>query len=109
MYDYRGEKYDLAGLKEAMRERIASEQRVRINNILISEDWMAIHFWNVETEADGSKDAFNHMQFLHFVETDDGLKVDMCWQSNKRNRISVTPFSLLCLYHGDRNSEKWRK
>ena len=79
VYDYRGEKYDLAGLKEAMRERIASEQRVRINNILISEDWMAVHFWNVATEADGSKDAFNHMQFLHFVETDDGLKVDMCW------------------------------
>lgn len=79
MYDYRGTQYDLAGLKTAMQSMIESEQRVRINNILISEDWAAVHFWNVVTSADGSRDAFNHMQFIHFVETEDGLKVDMCW------------------------------
>lgn len=79
MYDYRGTQYDLAGLKTAMQSMIESEQRVRINNILISEDWAAVHFWNVVTAADGSRDAFNHMQFIHFVETEDGLKVDMCW------------------------------
>lgn len=79
MYDYRGTKYDLSGLKAAMQDMVGHEQRVRINNILISEDWAAIHFWNVVTDADGNKDAFNHMQFLHFIETDDGLKVDMCW------------------------------
>ncbi len=78
-YDYRGTEYDLAGLKEAMKPLVESEQRVRINNILISEDWVAIHFWNVVTDKDGNKDVFNHMQFLHFVQTDDGLKVDMCW------------------------------
>ena len=79
MYDYRGTKYDLNGLKAAMKDMVESERRVRINNILISEDWAAIHFWNVVTDADGNKDAFNHMQFLHFVETENGLKVDMCW------------------------------
>ena len=79
MYDYRGTKYDLNGLKAAMQDMVEHEQRMRINNILISEDWAAIHFWNVVTDADGNKDAFNHMQFLHFIETDNGLKVDMCW------------------------------
>ena len=79
MYDYRGSTYDINGLKAAMKDMVESERRVRINNILISEDWAAIHFWNVVTDADGNKDAFNHMQFLHFVETENGLKVDMCW------------------------------
>ena len=79
MYDYRGTQYGLEDLKPAMKDMIESEQRVRINNILISEDWAAIHFWNVVTSEDGSKDAWNHMQFLHFVETEDGLKVDLCW------------------------------
>lgn len=79
MYDYRGTQYDLGVLKAAMQNMVESEQRVRINNILISEDWAAIHFWNVVTDADGNQDAWNHMQFTHFVETEDGLKVDLCW------------------------------
>lgn len=78
-YDYKGTNYNLEDLKSAMRDIIGSEQRVRINNILISEDWAAIHFWNVTTDIEGKKDAVNHMQFLHFVETEGGLKVDMCW------------------------------
>ena len=79
MYDYRGEKYDLEGLKTAMQDMVKNEQRVRINNILISEDWAAVHFWNVVTDSEGKKDVFNHMQFIHFTETEDGLKADMCW------------------------------
>ena len=47
-----------------MQSMIESEKRVRINNILISEDWAAVHFWNVVTAADGSRDAYNHMQFI---------------------------------------------
>ena len=39
----------------------------------------AVHFWNVVTDSEGKKDAFNHMQFIHFTETEDGLKADMCW------------------------------
>ena len=78
-YDQRGEVYDVNGLKEAMKDTVDGVKRVRINNILISEDWAAIHFYTVETDAEGNKDACNHMQFLHFVEDGDGVKVDMCW------------------------------
>ena len=33
----------------------------------------------VATDEEGNKEAFNHMQFLHFVRTEEGGKVDMCW------------------------------
>jgi len=66
-------------LKDAMKDIVDGVKRVRINNILISEDWAAIHFYSVENDAEGNKDAYNHMQFLHFVEDGDGVKVDMCW------------------------------
>ena len=79
MYDYRGGTYDLSTLKEGMRPMVESERRVRINNILVSEDWAAIHFWNVVSGQDSTKDAYNHMQFMHFADTDEGLKVDLCW------------------------------
>ncbi len=36
MYDYRGMRYDLNGLKAAMQDMVGHEQRVRINNILIN-------------------------------------------------------------------------
>ena len=78
-YDLRGEVYDVIGLKMAVKDSLDSVRRVRINNILISEDWAAVHFYTVETDAENHKDAFNHMQFLHFVEDGDGVKVDMCW------------------------------
>jgi hypothetical protein len=41
--------------------------------------WAAIHFWDVTTDEAGEKTANNHMQFLHFVEDGDNVKVDMCW------------------------------
>lgn len=62
-----------------LKPLINNEKRVRINNILISEDWAAIHFWNVVSNADGTKDAFNHIQFIHFVEKDDEVKIDLCF------------------------------
>ena len=75
MYDFKGEKYtDKDELKAAMKDMVETQQRVRINNILISEDWAAIHFWTVTTDAEGKKEADNHMQFLHFVEDGKG-----CW------------------------------
>lgn len=73
------EPYTVTGLKEAMRPNIASTQRVRINNILVSADWAAVHYWDATTHEDGSKDAANHMQFLHFVEDSGSLKIDLCW------------------------------
>ncbi len=78
-YDLSGEEMDLAGLKAARKDTVDQTKRVQINNILVSEDWAAIHFWDVTTGADGSKSADNHMQFLHFVEDGDSVKVDMCW------------------------------
>lgn len=77
MYDYRGTQHDRESLKAAMQSMVENEQRVRIDNILVSENWAAVYFWNIVTDAEGNKDTFNHMQFIHFIETEDGLKVDM--------------------------------
>ena len=62
-----------------MKPIIASTRRVRINNILVSENWTAVHYWDVTTLDDGTKDVANHMQFLRFAEDGDGVKVDLCW------------------------------
>lgn len=76
---YLGDDISLADYKAAMVEQIPHTQKVRINNILVSEDWAAIHYWTVTTKEDGTKDADNHMQFLHFVENGDGVQVDKCF------------------------------
>ncbi len=78
-YDLSDEKMDLEGFKAAMKDKVDNTKRVQINNILVSEDWAAIHFWDVTTDETGEKTANNHMQFLHFVEDGDNVKVDMCW------------------------------
>lgn len=65
--------------KNNVKEMIGNEKRVRINNILVSEDWAAIHFWSVTTNGDGTKTADNHMQFIHFTEENGNVKADMCW------------------------------
>ena len=78
-YDYRGTVYDKTTMQEGLKDLVESSKRVRLNNVLVSEDWAAIHFWNCTTDADGNKSADNHMQFLHFVETEDGLKIDLCF------------------------------
>ena len=70
---------NVSGLKTALKDVVDSVKRVRINNILTSEDWAGIHFYTVETDAEGKVDAYNHMQFLHFVEDGEAVKVDMCW------------------------------
>lgn len=79
VYNLNGTDLSLDGLKSAVEETIGTTKRVRINNILVSEDWAAIHFWTVTTKEDGTKEADNHMQFLHFVEEGDSVKIDMCW------------------------------
>ena len=79
VYTYKGQKLTLSRLREVMKPIIASNRRVRINNILVSENWTAVHYWDVTTLADGTKDVANHMQFLHFTEDGDGVKVDLCW------------------------------
>lgn len=80
VFDLRRNKFNRAELKEAIKQDFASSPvRVRINNILTSEDWTAVHFWEVVTLEDGTKDVNNHMHFYHFVETINGLKVDKAW------------------------------
>ncbi len=77
--NYLGDDISLNDYIKTLEAQTATNQRVRINNILISEDWAAIHYWTVTTNADGTKDADNHMQFLHFVENGGNLQVDMCY------------------------------
>ncbi len=77
--NYKGEDISLDEYKDIVKDQIDNTQRVRINNILISEDWAAIHFWTVTTNEDGTKEADNHMQFLHFVQNGDKVSVDRCF------------------------------
>lgn len=77
--NYLSEDISLDDYKDVVKNQIDSTQRVRINNILVSEDWAAIHFWTVTTNEDGTKEADNHMQFLHFVEDGDTVQVDRCF------------------------------
>ena len=77
--NYKGEDISLDDYKDIVKDQIDSTQRVRINNILVSEDWAAIHFWTVTTNEDGTKEADNHMQFLHFVQNGDKVSVDRCF------------------------------
>jgi hypothetical protein len=78
-YNLSDENMNLSQYKNAVKSLIDSEQIVRINNLLVSEDWAAIHYWSVVTDTAGNKTADDHMSFLHFVENDGALKVDMAW------------------------------
>ena len=73
---------DLGGAKE-LNARVSAEvtaKKVRIDNIIVSEDWAGVHAWMSVHRPDGSADAFDTMAFYHFVEGGDGtLKVDKCW------------------------------
>lgn len=81
LIDFRRVKPDRAGLKNVIKEDMNdSPKTVRINNLLISDGWAAIHYWEVVTTEDGSKDVNNHMNFYHFVKTDSGLKIDKIWK-----------------------------
>ena len=79
VHRFAGEEVSLDDYKKIVKKDIDNTQRVRINNILVSEDWAAIHFWTVTTNDDGTKTADNHMQFLHFVQNGDKVQVDRCF------------------------------
>lgn len=53
-------------------------QRVRLDNLIVSEDWAGIHYWNVISDEDGVRTPMDTMTFMHFVDTDEGIKVDIC-------------------------------
>lgn len=80
--DYNNNTLDRAGLKEQMKGIADREsvQRVKLMNLLTSEDWTAVHYWNVITAEDGTKTATDTMAFYHFAEQEDGsLKIDRCY------------------------------
>ena len=53
-------------------------QRVRLDNLIVSEDWAGIHYWNVITDENGVRTPMDTMAFMHFVNTDAGIKADLC-------------------------------
>ena len=61
-----------AEYKESEREN--TSKRLYFESLLIAGDWAAIHY---RTVSDG--EAGSRMQFLHFVQEDDGLRVTECW------------------------------
>jgi len=81
LYNYNGKEMDLAGLKLNGKAMFSEKdiKRVKIYNIIISDDWAAVHAWSVVTAKDGTKDVFDNMSFFHFVNDSDGVKVDKCW------------------------------
>ena len=91
-YDWNGTVFDLAGAKSlhAMVSAEVSAKKVRIDNIIVSEDWAGVHAWMSVHRPDGSADAFDTMAFYHFVEGGDGtLKVDKCWIKENIREIVV--------------------
>lgn len=66
-----------ANAKSLMQEKAL--KRVKVYNILVRDDWAAIHSYHVVNTPDGGKDAFDSMGFYHFVEKDGKMVVDKCW------------------------------
>ncbi len=58
------------------------EERVRINNILVSGDWTAFHYYSKVVTADGKADIKESMEFMHFTED---LKADHLWLKGGEN------------------------
>ena len=69
-------------VKEKAKEKVdtADVKKVYFDNMLISGDWAAIHYRVSETDlATGEKSAWNRMEFLHFAEDGEQVKVTECW------------------------------
>ena len=75
---YGHQTFEKAGLKDAMKKLAETKdvKRVKVMNVLTSEDWLAIHYWNSVTEKDSRKTAIDTMTFFHF---NDDMKVDLCF------------------------------
>lgn len=55
-------------------------KRIYFENMIISGDWAAIYYTTTNLDVTtGEKTAGDMMQFLHFVEDENGVKVDKCW------------------------------
>lgn len=79
-YYLKDKEMPLDDAKEAVSQLISdlNVQRVRLDNLIVSEDWAGVHYWNVITGEDGSLMPMDTMAFMHFVDTDNGIKIDIC-------------------------------
>ncbi len=66
----------LDAYKEIAAEKQKITERLFFNNMLISGDWAAIYYPITRVNAEGKKEAADVMQFIHFTETEDGIKAD---------------------------------
>lgn len=76
------EKRTMSEYKAAMKALAKKEniKKLYFDNILINNDWAAIHYrFNSENLKTGEKTAGDRMQFLKFIETDNGLKIAGSW------------------------------
>ena len=80
-YDYNDVMLDREGIKANAKALMQAKnlKRVKVYNILVNDDWAAVHAWHVVTGEDGKKDVFDSMSFYHFTEEDGTLSVDKCW------------------------------
>ena len=70
----------LAEYKEHAAAQTETVTRLYFENMLISGDWAAIHYRTAITDpATGEKTAGSVMQFLHFAEDGDGVRVTEAW------------------------------
>lgn len=72
----------LAQYKESVKSSSDTTDITRIyfDNMLISGEWAAIHYRCIEQDVDtGEKTPIEVMQFLHFKEDGDSVKVTECW------------------------------
>ena len=46
--------------------------------MIVSGDWAGIHYWNVITDENGTAQPMDTMTFMHFANTDDSVRADMC-------------------------------
>lgn len=86
IYNVHGARLTLAEYQAAMNVTLkkANIQMGDFQNIIICDDWAAIHFRVVYTDTEsGVQTPGDIMQFYHFVEEDDNLKVDMSWSSGR--------------------------
>lgn len=61
----------------------ADVKRISFNNLLVSGDWAAIYYNTRSTDvASGEKEVKTVMQFLHFEQDGNNLKVTECWTKN---------------------------
>lgn len=82
IYQYEQRKMTLKEYKASVAEesKIRKTTRISFDSMLLSGDWAAIHYrTTVQDAATGAVSADDTMQFLHFAQRGDQVKVIACW------------------------------